>query len=129
MLWSGKDKILHLKLIFHWPCDFYESRGTNYSQGVYAFRGVDEGGVGKLAGNVTFTNKELYDSLKERVLESPAAFTSLLSSPDEDDDDSDNVAAAGTGYQPQSSYKPPVTVPDSELTAGKCSAPSFLVLA
>jgi len=83
---------------------------------VNAFRGVDEGGVGKLAGNVTFTNKELYDSLKERVLESPSAFTSLLSAPDEDDE-SDGDAAVG--YQQQSTYKPPSTVPDPELTAGE----------
>jgi len=82
---------------------------------VNVFRGIDEGGVGKLAGNVTFTNKELYDSLKERVLESPSTFTSLLSSPNDDDNDEENVV--GVGYQPQSSYKPPSTAPDPELTA------------
>ena len=85
---------------------------------INAFRGVDQGGVGKLAGNVTFTNKELYDSLKERVLESPSAFTSLLSSPDEEEEEDDRSVVSG--YQEQSSYKPPSTVPDPELTAGKC---------
>merc|ERR1711862_176703 len=72
---------------------------------------------GKLAGNVTFTNKQLYDSLKERVLESPSAFTSLLSSPPDDNEDSSTSGIGG--YKPQSSYKPPVTVPDPELTAGE----------
>merc|ERR1712029_310572 len=81
---------------------------------VNVFKGRDEGLVGKLAGNVTFTNKELYDSLKERILESPAAFQSLTSSPKEKDDDDFNELGGAF-----STYQPPSTVPDPELTAGE----------
>lgn len=80
---------------------------------VNVFKGIDEGRVGRLAGNVTFTNKELYKTLKERVLESPSAFVDLVSPPEEDEEGSVAPQDAEEGY------RPPKTVPDPELTAGE----------
>ena len=81
------------------------------------FKGVDEGGVGKLAGNVTITNKDLYASLKERVLESPSAFQKLTTAANDEDDDFSELATPGN--VDDKSYTPPETVPDAELTAGE----------
>lgn len=81
------------------------------------FTGVDEGGVGKLAGNVTITNKELYDSLKERVLESPTSFQKLTTGADESDDGT--MSATGDSIEQSKTYVPPKNVPDAELTAGE----------
>jgi len=81
---------------------------------VNVFKGRDEGLVGKLAGNVTFTNKELYDSLRERVLESPSTFTSLTSSPSDEEEESSSETKSKNTY-----YQPPKTVPDPLLTAGE----------
>lgn len=90
-----------------------EERDISISE-VNAFTGVDQGKVGKLAGNVTFTNKELYSSLKERVLESPSAFTNLVSGSDDDDNDDEEG-----NEDTQQVYSPPSTTPDSGLTAGE----------
>jgi len=81
------------------------------------FTGVDEGGVGKLAGNVTITNKELYNSLKERVLESPTSFQKLTTGADESDDGT--MSAIGDSIEQSKTYVPPKNVPDAELTAGE----------
>ena len=76
------------------------------------FRGRDEGAVGKLAGNVTFTNRELYENLKERVLESPSAFVDLVGG--------EKAAAEMEEEELQRGvYKPPGLEPDSGLTAGE----------
>lgn len=82
---------------------------------INAFRGVDKGKVGKLAGNVTFTNKELYSSLKERVLESPSAFSNLVGAGNEEEDDQvdEDDASIGLGYYP------PSQIADSGLVAGE----------
>lgn len=81
-------------------------------------QGMDTGKVGKLAGNVTTTNKEIYSSLKERVLESPSSFSSLTkgSGDDDDDDDYDYGTDVSGGKLP---YIFPLTYPDSGLTAGE----------
>jgi len=73
---------------------------------INVFSGRDEGGVGKLAGNVTFTNKELYDSLKERCLESPASFGKLVG------DEEDEPLSGGE-------YKVVDSRPNPELTTGE----------
>lgn len=75
------------------------------------FKGYDDFGVGKLAGNVTITNKDLYNTLKERVLESPSSFQKLTKGAD------DEIATDDT--YTDKSYTPPTTIPDSELTAGE----------
>lgn len=85
---------------------------------INAFTGIDQGKVGKLAGNVTFTNRELYSSLKERVLESPSAFQNLVGGSNEDDDDEDEFDT-DSEQADSVSYKPPSTTPDSGLTAGE----------
>lgn len=76
------------------------------------FRGRDEGKVGKLAGNVTLTNRNLYENLKERVLESPSAFVDLVGG---------EKAAAEMEEEElmRGIYKPPSLKPDSGLTAGE----------
>jgi hypothetical protein len=79
---------------------------------VNVFRGRDEGKVGKLAGNTTFTNKELYDNIKERVLESPKAFVDYVGG--EDAVDEMELSSMERGK-----YTPPSLIPDSELTAGE----------
>eukprot|EP00586_Coscinodiscus_wailesii_P010106 CAMPEP_0172490236 /NCGR_PEP_ID=MMETSP1066-20121228/20572_1 /TAXON_ID=671091 /ORGANISM="Coscinodiscus wailesii, Strain CCMP2513" /LENGTH=348 /DNA_ID=CAMNT_0013258597 /DNA_START=129 /DNA_END=1175 /DNA_ORIENTATION=- len=83
---------------------------------INVFSGRDDKGVGKLAGNVTFTNKELYDSLKERCLESPAAFAKLTRGDDDDNDDNDDETGA---VDVGGVYKPVDVSPDSDLTAGE----------
>jgi hypothetical protein len=93
--------------------DDNEPRNIPQSE-VNRFIGRDEGKVGKLAGNVTFTNRELYGTLKERVLESPAAFSNLVGGTDDDDDEMDN-----DNDDVPNVYRPPKTVPDSGLTAGE----------
>jgi len=79
---------------------------------VNVFTGRDEGNVGKLAGNVTFTNRELYENLKDRVLESPSAFATLVGEGNEEDTEENDDDADDT-------YKPLSLVPDSGLTAGE----------
>ena len=95
--------------------DDEENRNISISE-VNAFTGFDQGKVGKLAGNVTFTNKELYSTLKERILESPAAFTNLVGAGNEDEDeDGENDADDSI----QLDYTPPALAVDSGLTAGE----------
>ena len=68
-------------------------------------------GVGEnLAGNVTLTNKQVYDELKERVLESAGGFVDLLGGASEDEEDEDEKPKV---------YMTPEKVPDPELTAGE----------
>lgn len=82
---------------------------------INVFSGRDDKGVGKLAGNVTFTNKQLYDTLKERVLESPASFAKLVQGDEDDNDDSDETV----GQRGSKSYEPVDVSPESDLTAGE----------
>ena len=98
---------------------------------VNRFVGRDDGAVGKLAGNVTFTDRELYGTLRDRVLESPAAFGRMVGKGDgnEDDDDDDeeededdenvDVNKNDPSFSVPARYSPPSTVPDSGLTAGE----------
>lgn len=76
------------------------------------FRGRDEGKVGKLAGNVTLTNRNLYENLKERVLESPSAFVDLVGG-------EEAAAEMEVTELMRGIYKPPSLKPDSGLTAGE----------
>ena len=78
------------------------------------FKGIDEGGVGKLAGNVTITNKDLYATLKERILESPSAFQKLTTGANDEDEDYDSMESDFSD-----SYTHPEIVPDAELSAGE----------
>lgn len=83
----------------------------NFPQGaINAMTGFDTGGVGDLAGNVTLTNKQVYDELKERVLESAGGFVELVGGANDDDEDGDDSPKE---------YKSPTKVPDPELTAGE----------
>jgi hypothetical protein len=92
----------------------------NLPQGaVNAFLGYDTGDVGeKLAGNVTLTNDQLYNEVKERVLDTAGGFVDFVrgAKEEEDDDDNDNDDPNKTPPPP---YESPTTVPDSELTAGE----------
>lgn len=91
-----------------------EEEEMNFPQGaINAMTGFDPGDVGKLAGNVTLTNQQVYSELKERVLESAGAFVELVGGADDNDDDDDDEE---DGPKP---YESPTTVPDSGLTAGE----------
>jgi hypothetical protein len=94
-----------------------EEEEVNYPQGaINAFLGYDTGDVGeKLAGNVSLTDNQLYSEVRDRVLDTAGGFVDLLSGPDDDDDDSDEDDDDGKPKE----YKPPTTVPDSDLTAGE----------
>lgn len=92
--------------------DEEEEEEINFPQGaINAFTGYDAGGVGKLEGNVTLTNEQVYSALKDRVLESAGSFIDLVGGANEDEDEED-------ANQPKV-YKTPETVPDSSLTAGE----------
>lgn len=82
-------------------------------------QGMDTGKVGKLAGNVTTTNKEIYSSLKERVLESPSSFSSLTKGSGDDDDEDDDYDYGTDVSGGKLPYIFPLTYPDSGLTAGE----------
>eukprot|EP00565_Helicotheca_tamesis_P003865 CAMPEP_0185726570 /NCGR_PEP_ID=MMETSP1171-20130828/2513_1 /TAXON_ID=374046 /ORGANISM="Helicotheca tamensis, Strain CCMP826" /LENGTH=352 /DNA_ID=CAMNT_0028394953 /DNA_START=134 /DNA_END=1192 /DNA_ORIENTATION=- len=60
------------------------------------------------------SNKQVYDELRERVLDTAGGFVELVgsSASDDDDDDDDDDKA-------EEAYKTPTTVPDSGLTAGE----------
>eukprot|EP00566_Odontella_aurita_P017896 CAMPEP_0113535042 /NCGR_PEP_ID=MMETSP0015_2-20120614/5482_1 /TAXON_ID=2838 /ORGANISM="Odontella" /LENGTH=332 /DNA_ID=CAMNT_0000434245 /DNA_START=70 /DNA_END=1068 /DNA_ORIENTATION=+ /assembly_acc=CAM_ASM_000160 len=91
--------------------DEEDEEEINFPQGaINAMTGFDAGGVGDLAGNVTLTNKQVYDELKERVLESAGGFVELVGGANDDDED---------GEDAPKEYKSPVKVPDPELTAGE----------
>ena len=89
----------------------------NIPQGaINAFLGYDTGNVGeRLAGNVSLTNDQLYSEVKERVLDTAGGFVDFVQGArdDEDDDNEDDE------LQAPKEYHPPLTVPDSELTAGE----------
>uniref|UniRef100_A0A6U3QMY4 Uncharacterized protein n=1 Tax=Ditylum brightwellii TaxID=49249 RepID=A0A6U3QMY4_9STRA len=64
-------------------------------------------------GDDSLSNKQVYDELRERVLESAGGFVELVGrSADDDDDDDDSEEQV-------KEYKTPTTVPDSGLTAGE----------
>lgn len=87
----------------------------NIPQGaINAFLGYDTGDVGeKLAGNVSLTDDQLYSEVKERVLDTAGGFVDFVTGANEDDDE--DGADSGTPKP----YLPPITVPDSDLTAGE----------
>lgn len=93
--------------------DEEDEEEVNIPQGaINAFLGYDTGDVGdKLAGNVTLTNDQLYSEMKDRVLDTAGGFVELVGGARDDDDDVDD--------DKPKEYKPPATVPDSELTAGE----------
>jgi hypothetical protein len=107
----------------------------NYPAGaINAFLGYDTGGdaVGGLAGNVTLTDNQLYSEVKERVLDTAGGFVKFVKGAkdeegeeeDEDDDDDDDEEGTWLAGKKRT-YVPPMTVPDSELTAGEVV---FLIL-
>jgi hypothetical protein len=81
---------------------------------INAFLGYDTGDVGeKLAGNVSLTNDQLYSEVKERVLDTAGGFVDFVKGANDDDDDDEET------LDKPKEYIPPITVPDSELTAGE----------
>jgi hypothetical protein len=65
----------------------------------------------KLAGNVTLTDDQIYGEMKERVLDTAGGFVELVGSAEDGDEIREE--------EKPKEYKPPTTVPDSELTAGE----------
>jgi len=93
----------------------------NIPQGaINAFLGYDTGDVGeKLAGDVELTNRQLYNEVKDRVLDTAGGFVDYVSGGANEDDDDDGGSSGADGPKP---YEAPTTVPDSDLTAGEvCS--------
>lgn len=95
-----------------------DEQEINFPQGaINAALGFDAGpGAESMAGqdgNVTISNKQVYDELKDRVLDTAGGFVELVGGAREDDGDEDGEAG---GPKP---YKPPAKVPDPELTAGE----------
>jgi len=90
----------------------------NFPQGaINAFLGYDTGDVGeRLAGNVSLTNNQLYSEVKERVLDTAGGFVDFVKGASDDDDDDDEDLEMMDGPKV---YIPPMTVPDSDLTAGE----------
>jgi len=87
---------------------------------INVLRGIDSDGAGTLAGDPSITDRQVYDELKERVLESAGSFLDLVgtSAPEEDgdeDDDEDSVSIS----KEKKEYTSPEIVPDSGLTAGE----------
>jgi hypothetical protein len=88
---------------------------VNFPQGaINAFLGYDTGDVGeRLAGNVSLTNDQLYSEVKERVLDTAGGFVDFVRRASDDDEDEDEMMDG------PKVYIPPITVPDSDLTAGE----------
>lgn len=100
-----------------------EEEEINFPQGaINAMTGFDSGDVGKLAGNVTLTNQQVYSELKERVLESAGAFVELVGGADDDDDEDED------SDEQKTPYVTPEVVPDSGLTAGEVVTTVLLAL-
>lgn len=81
-----------------------------------------------IAANVSLTNDQLYSEVKERVLDTAGGFVEYvkaLKDDDETDDDDEDDESEEDGdvdnkeSSTQKIYKPPETVPNSELTAGE----------
>lgn len=90
----------------------------NFPQGaINAFLGYDTGNVGeRLAGNVSLTNDQLYSEVKERVLDTAGGFIDFVKgASDDDDEDEEEESLANAPKE----YVPPLTIPDSDLTAGE----------
>lgn len=90
----------------------------NFPQGaINAFLGYDTGDVGeRLAGNVSLTNDQLYSEVKERVLDTAGGFIDFVKgASDDDDEDEEEQSLANAPKE----YVPPLTIPDSDLTAGE----------
>ncbi|MGK3746016.1 MAG: hypothetical protein ACI8RD_013152 [Bacillariaceae sp.] len=62
------------------------------------------------------TDDRLYSEVKERVLDTAGGFVDMVRGPSDDDDEDDEY---GDGDDTNKPYVPPLTVPDSELTAGE----------
>lgn len=95
--------------------DEEEEEEQNYPQGaINAFLGYDTGDVGeKLAGNVSLTDDQLYSEVKERVLDTAGGFVDFVKGASDDDDEDEET------LDTPKVYAPPITVPDSDLTAGE----------
>lgn len=89
----------------------------NYPQGaINAFLGYDTGNVGeRLAGNVSLTNDQLYSEVKERVLDTAGGFIDFVKGASDDDEDEEEESLLNVPKE----YVPPLTIPDSDLTAGE----------
>lgn len=87
------------------------------------FGGDDTGKVGEqLAGNDSLTDDQLYSEVKERVLDTAGGFVDFVKRAKDDDDDDDGEDTDDRDYFDEDvpkEYHPPLTVPDSELTAGE----------
>lgn len=96
--------------------DEEDEEEPNIPQGaINAFLGYDTGEVGeKLAGNVSLTDDQLYSEVKERVLDTAGGFVEYVTGANDSDEDDDD-----SGSDQPKPYVPPVTVPDSDLTAGE----------
>ncbi|KAL3770885.1 hypothetical protein ACHAW5_003973 [Stephanodiscus triporus] len=70
-------------------------------------------GEGGYAGSLT--NEQIYDEVRDRVLESAGAFVELTKGADDVVDDAAADGMVGGGAY----YRPPTVVPDSGLTAGE----------
>lgn len=83
---------------------------------VDAFMGYDSSDV-DANPTVDISNDQLYSEVKERVLDTAGGFVEMTrGASDDDDGDGDDDDDDGSV---RSSYIPPMTVPDSELTAGE----------
>jgi hypothetical protein len=80
----------------------------------------DTGDVGEeLVDNVSLTDDQLYSEVKERVLDTAGGFVDFVKSAKGDDIDDDDADAELLDSAAPKPYEAPLTVPDSELTAGE----------
>jgi len=81
---------------------------------------IDDNGndidIDDVAGEVDISDDQLYSGLKERVLDTAGGFVDMVRGPSSDDDNDDDD---GNDFDNKNIYVPPMTVPDSELTAGE----------
>mmetsp|Transcript_48489 Transcript_48489/g.54984 ORF Transcript_48489/g.54984 Transcript_48489/m.54984 type:complete len:352 (+) Transcript_48489:49-1104(+) len=72
--------------------------------------------IDDIAGEIDISDDQLYSGLKERVLDTAGGFVDMVRGPSSDDDNDDDE---GNNSENKNVYVPPMTVPDSELTAGE----------
>jgi len=76
----------------------------------------DDNDIDDVAGEADISDDQLYSGLKERVLDTAGGFVDMVRGPSSDDDNYDDD---GNDSDNKNIYVPPMTVPDSELTAGE----------
>jgi len=90
---------------------------------INVLRGIDSDGAGTLAGDPSITDRQVYDELKERVLESAGSFLDLVGtsggSDEEEEEDTDEDEGLSSASSQPKEYVSPEIVPDSGLTAGE----------